>query len=57
LREPLGIVEPAVDGANDLHAGWDPVREQRLEQSIAVNGNARVSPATIRARGGAAPLS
>jgi hypothetical protein len=56
LCEPLCVVEPAVEGADDILFGGDPVREERLKECVAVDGGASAPATTVRvARGSARP--
>jgi len=54
LCEPLCVIEPAVERADDILFGGDPVREERLKECVAVDGGASASPASVRVAGGSA---
>jgi hypothetical protein len=45
--EPICLVEPTVDGADDVFPGWDPVWEECLQQCVSISGRASASASIV----------
>jgi len=58
-RQAFGLVKPAIDAADHVLAGWDPLWEERPQERIPVDPPRRCSLpgacATVRARAAAPP--